>query len=143
MRRAGPYRRDSSRRLHRDPGPLPTGHAAAAHATAETAPRDPPRRLRHGHPPQGRGLRCRAGRTLTLESSTARFSRILWRLDPESWLRRGLKLLRIQNDVLDALAQVRVGDVNQAVGGLYDGGIRILARLVFEGQDDVPVLAVS
>lgn len=59
---------------------------------------------------------------------------------------RNLRLregFRIKHDVFDTLALPGIGSVHEAVAGLDDGGVGILARLAFQRNDVAPGLAVG
>src|SRR5262249_60798322 len=53
------------------------------------------------------------------------------------------QLRRIDGDVADALALPCVSDVDQAVPGLDDGRVRVLAGLVLEHDRGLPARAVA
>ena len=50
--------------------------------------------------------------------------------------------LRVDDRMPDPFPLPGVGDVNQTIARLNDGGVGILARLVFEGQHLSPGLAI-
>ena len=57
--------------------------------------------------------------------------------------RLGGEFCRVDDDVLDVGAVVRVGDMHIAVAGLDDCGIGVLTRLILEHQCALPFLAVG